>query len=162
MAQEGITQRYKKEVAAEFQEQTKEGKEILLDIAKSHAFIYPLQVSWGYSRCACMADRLTRISCQGIYYSLRHPSLFVSIKSQIYKSALTSLVITVLFFALFYLPQVAFLAFTSGPLAFIAAIPVVLGEAALTSKFITKGLWLADAHEKLFDTVRHTPHSDRR
>ncbi|KAF7965230.1 hypothetical protein HWV62_44915 [Athelia sp. TMB] len=132
MAQEGIAQRYRKEVATEFQEQTKEGKEILIDIAKSHAFIYPLQ---------------------GIYYSLRHPSLFASIKSQIYKSALTSLVITVLFFTLFYLPQVAFLAFTSGPLAFIAAIPVVLGEAALTSKFITKGLWLGDAHEKLFDTV---------
>jgi len=52
------------------------------------------------------------------------------------------------------LPQVAFLAFTSGPLAFIAAIPVVLGEAAVTSRFLARGLWLSDVHEELFDVVR--------
>jgi len=113
-------------------EQTDEGKEILQDIAKSHAFIYPIQ---------------------GIYYSVKNPSLFYSIKSQIYKSIFLSLGITALFFATLYLPQVAFLAFTTGPLAFLAAIPVVLGEAAVTSRFITKGLWLSDAYEKLFDTV---------
>lgn len=65
-----------------------------------------------------------------------------------------SIGITILFFALLYLPQVAFLAFTSGPLAFIGAIPVVLGEAAVTSRVLTKALWLSDAHDKLFDTVR--------
>lgn len=69
-----------------------------------------------------------------------------------------SIAITVLFFALLYLPQVAFLAFTSGPLAFIAAIPVVLGEAAVTSRALTKALWLSDAHDKLFDTVRFFLH----
>ncbi|KZP18298.1 hypothetical protein FIBSPDRAFT_863980 [Athelia psychrophila] len=129
---ERAAQKYKNGVVAEFNEQTKEGKEVLLDIAKSRAFIYPLQ---------------------GIYYSLRHPSLLGSIKSQLYKSALTSLAITVSFFAMFYLPQVAFLALTSGPLALISAIPLVLGEAAVVSKFIVKALWMADAQEKLFDAV---------
>ena len=86
------------------------------------------------------------------------PSLFLSIKSQIFKSALTSLAITVLFFMLFYLSHVAFLFFTSGPIAFITEISIVLGEAAVASRFITKALWLADAQQKLFDTVRHTTH----
>lgn len=92
---------------------------------------------------------------KGIYYSVRNPSLFVTIKSQIYKSMTLSLVVTLLFFALFYIPQVAILAFTTGPLAFIGAIPLVLGEAAVTSRFLAKGLWLSDAQEKLFDTVRN-------
>jgi uncharacterized protein involved in cysteine biosynthesis len=129
---ERAAQKYKDGVVTEFNEQTKEGKEVLIDIAKSRAFIYLLQ---------------------GIHYSLRHPSLLGSIKSQLYKSALTSLAITVSFFAMFYLPQVAFLALTSGPLALLSAIPLVLGEASVVSKFVVKGLWMADAQEKLFDAV---------
>ena len=65
-----------------------------------------------------------------------------------------SLAITILFFATLYLPQVAFLMFTSGPLAFVTAVPVILGEAAVTSRFLSRGFWLSDAHEKLFDAVR--------
>jgi hypothetical protein len=127
-----MAQRYKQQVLVEFEEQTREGRDILHEIAESHAFVYPIQ---------------------GIYYSARNPSLFAAIKTPIYKSVMLSLVITVLFFALLYLPQVAFMAFTSGPLAFIAAIPVVLGEAAVTSQVLTKAFWLGDAYDKLFDEV---------
>lgn len=91
---------------------------------------------------------------QGIYYSARHPSLFTAVKAPIYKSVALSIVVTVLFFAILYLPQVAFLAFTSGPFAFITAIPVVFGEAAVTSHVLSNALWLSDAHDKLFDAVR--------
>ena len=148
------TQRYKQKVIEEFTEKTREGRETLQDIAKSRAFIYPIQVR---PHSPMDADADTDMCFQGIYYSVRNPSLFVTIKSQIYKSIILSLVVTVLFFVLFYIPQVVILAFTTGPLAFIGAIPVVIGEAAVISRFLAKGLWLSDAQEKLFDEVHLLP-----
>jgi len=56
-------------------------------------------------------------------------------------------------FFLTYLPQVAVLAFVSGPLAFIAAVPLVLGESYVLIMFFTKGFLLGPAGLDLFDAV---------
>lgn len=52
-----------------------------------------------------------------------------------------------------YLPQVGVLAFLSGPLAFIAAIPVVLVESYVVSLFFLRSFLLPGATEKIFDAV---------
>lgn len=53
-----------------------------------------------------------------------------------------------------YLPQVAALAFVSGPLAFIAAVPLVLGESYLVINFLARSLLFDRAGVDLFDAVR--------
>lgn len=52
-----------------------------------------------------------------------------------------------------YLPQVGVLAFISGPLAFIAAIPLVLAESYAISTFLLRSTLLPGATEKIFDAV---------
>lgn len=74
-------------------------------------------------------------------------------------------------FGLAYLPQVALLAFVSGPLgwysvsntsvaqivsvAFIAAVPLVLGEAFVVVNFLTRTFLLGQVGIDLFDSVSH-------
>lgn len=66
---------------------------------------------------------------------------------------LTSLVVTTTMFFLTYLPQVAFLTLTNGPFAFIAAIPLVLGESATITIFVARMMWLTPALNNIFDAV---------
>lgn len=113
---------------------------------------------------------LTRRNRRGIIYFLRHPELFQSVKPIIYKSALLSAAVVIAMFVFTYLPQVALLAFVTGPLgtsspsgplttvadantAFIAAIPVVLTESWVLVTFLTKTLYVSDASLKIFDAV---------
>lgn len=84
---------------------------------------------------------------------------------------MSAVVLTAMFFFT-YLPQVAMLAFVSGPLgtslppvspdaaanpssraAFIAAIPVVLTESWVLVTFLNKTFYVSDASLKVFDTV---------
>lgn len=59
------------------------------------------------------------------------------------------------------LPQVALLAFVSGPLAFIAAVPAVLAESAVLIKLLSKNFVLHSIEAKVFDaTLLERGHED--
>lgn len=64
-----------------------------------------------------------------------------------------SAIVIVLMSVFTYPPQVALLAFVSGPLAFIAAVPAVLAESWLIITFLNKAFFVKDASEKVFDAV---------
>ncbi|CAD6579280.1 MAG: hypothetical protein TREMPRED_002441 [Tremellales sp. Tagirdzhanova-0007] len=89
----------------------------------------------------------------GIYYLLTHPSLLQPLLPTLAKGILMSIVVVVAMFGLTYLPQVAVLAFISGPLAFIAAIPLVLGEAYVVVNFVARTFLLGQVGIDLFDAV---------
>lgn len=89
----------------------------------------------------------------GIYYLLAHPSLLSPLLPTIAKGIVMSIGVVAGMFGLTYLPQVAVLAFISGPLAFVAAVPLVLGEAYVVINFLTKTFLLGQVGIDLFDEV---------
>ncbi|KAL1683497.1 hypothetical protein EV122DRAFT_201305 [Schizophyllum commune] len=110
----------------------KEASTLAKDVALSGGYLYPLH---------------------GIYYFATHPSLYRSVAPVIYKTLLTSAGVTAGMFFFTYLPQVAFCAFFSGPLAFVAAAVMVLGESYAIILTVTKTFLLGTAQDKLFDAV---------
>ncbi|WWC87068.1 uncharacterized protein L201_001954 [Kwoniella dendrophila CBS 6074] len=89
----------------------------------------------------------------GIYYILAHPALIKPLLPTLFKGVLISIGVVVGAFSFAYLPQVAVLAFVSGPLAFGLAVPLVLGEAYVVITFLTKALLVGQAGLDLFDAV---------
>jgi len=65
----------------------------------------------------------------------------------------TSLVVLAVMFFATYLPQVAFLALFTGPLAFIAAVPLVLTESSVIILFVARVFLLSQVQDQLFDAV---------
>ncbi|KDE07691.1 hypothetical protein MVLG_02150 [Microbotryum lychnidis-dioicae p1A1 Lamole] len=102
------------------------------DAAKSGAYLYPIY---------------------GLIYFLRNPKLFNSVRVALYRGVMWSICITVGMFIVTYLPQVAVLSVVSGPLAFIAAVPIVLAESYAITNVLLKSFLLAGATDKLFDAV---------
>ncbi|KAM0751609.1 hypothetical protein T439DRAFT_324796 [Meredithblackwellia eburnea MCA 4105] len=90
---------------------------------------------------------------RGIIYFLTHPKLFEAVWPIIMKSITMSATVVALMTFFTYLPQVAFLAIISGPLAFIAAIPAVLAESWVIIQFINKAFYIKDVSDKIFDAV---------
>ena len=91
---------------------------------------------------------------QGLLHLLSRPSLLSPIRPLIIKSTILTLAITTVLFVVGYLPTVAVLAFSSGPLAFGAAIPVILGAGSAIGLSLSRIIWLSTAQEELFDQVR--------
>ncbi|KAL0578419.1 hypothetical protein V5O48_003569 [Marasmius crinis-equi] len=89
----------------------------------------------------------------GIVYLGSHPSLYSSVAPIAGKCVLVSLGITAGMFVFTYIPQLAFCALFSGPLAFIPAAVMVLGEAYVLSSLVTKMFFLGPAQDKIFDAV---------
>ncbi|SCV69956.1 BQ2448_1350 [Microbotryum intermedium] len=98
------------------------------DAAKSGAYLYPIY---------------------GLFYFLRNPKLFNSVKGPLYRGVVWSIGITVAMFIVTYLPQVAVLSVVSGPLA----VPIVLAESHAITTVVLKSFLLAGATDKLFDAV---------
>ncbi|ESK96821.1 hypothetical protein Moror_6617 [Moniliophthora roreri MCA 2997] len=90
---------------------------------------------------------------QGLLYFIAHPSLYHSVAPVLGKSILVSLGITAGMFVFTYLPQVAFCAIFSGPLAFLPAAVMVLGESYVLISLVTKIFFLEAAKDKIFDAV---------
>ncbi|KAF8601541.1 hypothetical protein BDV93DRAFT_413190, partial [Ceratobasidium sp. AG-I] len=88
---------------------------------------------------------------KGIYYLVSHPRLYRPLIKPLALSLLTNLVILGFLFVVTYLPQAAFLSLFSGPLGFITAIPLILGEGAALTTIIAKTFYLGPALEDLFD-----------
>lgn len=105
--------------------------------------------------------------------SLRHckeltrpePSLIRPVLPVLFKGILVSIGIVAALFFFTYLPHVAVLAFVSGPLgeckqtwqmlivAFIAAIPLILGEAYFIINYLARSFLFGQLEVDLFDTV---------
>ncbi|KAK4688815.1 hypothetical protein P7C73_g1312, partial [Tremellales sp. Uapishka_1] len=89
----------------------------------------------------------------GIYYLVSHPTLAKPLLPTLFQGLLMSLAVVAAMFFLTYLPQVAVLAIVSGPLAFVAAVPLVLAETYVVLNFLTKTFLLGQAGTDLFDAV---------
>jgi hypothetical protein len=89
----------------------------------------------------------------GISYLVSHPKLYDALAPVVIKALLTSLGITTAMFFFTYLPQLAFCAIFSGPLAFAAAAVMVLGESYVLVTFVSKVFFLNVAQDRLFDAV---------
>jgi len=90
---------------------------------------------------------------RGVFYLAGHRELYKPILSALMGAALVSVITVLACFVLLYLPQAGFLALFSGPLGFIAAVPLVLSEAAVISLTLGKLLYLDGAAEDLFDAT---------
>ncbi|GAA5826558.1 hypothetical protein JCM11251_002427 [Rhodosporidiobolus azoricus] len=99
---------------------------------KSAAYLYPLY---------------------GIVYFVQHPRLVESLKPLIVRSLAISMVTIAAMFTFTYLPQVGVLAFISGPLAFAAAVPLVLAESYFVILFVMRTFITPTVSEKIFDAV---------
>ncbi|KAG8715804.1 hypothetical protein FRC11_014799 [Ceratobasidium sp. 423] len=88
---------------------------------------------------------------KGIYYLLGHPRLYKPIARPLGLSFITNLVILAFLFLVTYLPQAAFMCIFNGPLGFITAVPLILGEAAAITNIIARAFYLGPALEDLFD-----------
>lgn len=88
-----------------------------------------------------------------MYYILRHPAIWKPLRKPIFISLVMSVFITGAMFMFTYLPQAAILTLFNGPFAFIAAIPLVLGESGTLINFLARAFWLAPALDNVFDQV---------
>ncbi|GAA6002955.1 hypothetical protein JCM10207_001917 [Rhodosporidiobolus poonsookiae] len=102
------------------------------EAAKSGAYIYPFY---------------------GILYFARHPRLVESLKPLIVRSLSISMITIAAMFTFTYLPQVGVLALISGPLAFIATIPLVLAESYFIILFLHRTFLTPAVSEIIFDQV---------
>ncbi|GAA5897891.1 hypothetical protein JCM5296_004962 [Sporobolomyces johnsonii] len=89
----------------------------------------------------------------GIVYLLNHPKLAKSLTPLLMRSVGISAITIIIMMLWTYLPQVAVLAFVSGPLAFIAALPLVLAESYFIIMFLHRTLISPQINERIFDAV---------
>jgi len=113
-------------------QKVKETSVIAQDAVTSGGWLYPLK---------------------GIAYFATHPSLYKSIAPMLKKSLFISVGVITAMFIFTYLPQVALCALFTGPLAFIAAATLVMGESYAIILFIMKGFMFGQAHDQIFDAV---------
>ncbi|KAF8906047.1 hypothetical protein CPB84DRAFT_1676129 [Gymnopilus junonius] len=89
----------------------------------------------------------------GVTYLASHPNLYSALSPVITKAVLTSVSITGALFFFTYLPQVAFCALFSGPLAFVTATLLVLSESYVLVSVVSKAFFLSTAQDRIFDAV---------
>ncbi|KAF9818255.1 hypothetical protein IEO21_02883 [Rhodonia placenta] len=90
---------------------------------------------------------------QGIYFSLTHPAVTLSVRAALLKALISSVVIfgVLLFFT--WVPQMAVLAILSGPLAPILAFILVGAESAVVVTYLARPLFLDPALTQVFDAT---------
>ncbi|PGH09869.1 hypothetical protein AJ79_05596 [Helicocarpus griseus UAMH5409] len=110
--------------------EAKELKTLLSEAVQSGTYLYPFQ---------------------GILYFLTHRPLWSPLLSQLLPTLSLSLAVTATLFFFTYLPQVALLAFTSGPLAPFSAILLILSESSTITTYLSRTLLLRDSLTDVFD-----------
>ncbi|KAF2764414.1 hypothetical protein EJ03DRAFT_28097 [Teratosphaeria nubilosa] len=98
--------------------------------ARSGAYLYPLK---------------------GIYYFASHKDLYKPLLSRLAPTMTLGLGITTAMFLFTYVPQVAVLVFTSGPLAALTTILLVLSESSTLTMVLSKALLIEDSLIDTFD-----------
>ncbi|KAK4608934.1 Outer spore wall protein RRT8 [Fulvia fulva] len=114
-----------KEEASRVQQIANEG-------VRSGAYIYPIK---------------------GIFYLLSHKELRKPLFSRLIPTMTLGAGITTLMFLFTYLPQLAVLIFTSGPIAALATILLVLSESSTLTMVLSKTLLIEDALIDTFDAT---------
>lgn len=107
-------------------------KSLTVQAARSAAYLYPIK---------------------GIYYFISHRSLWQPLASKLAPTMTLGLGVTTFMFVFTYLPQVAVMAFTSGPLAAISAALLVLSESSTLFTILSKTFLIEDALVDTFDGV---------
>ncbi|KAK4693815.1 hypothetical protein P7C71_g3648, partial [Lecanoromycetidae sp. Uapishka_2] len=103
-----------------------------VEAARSAAYLYPLK---------------------GIFYFVSHRDLWKPLTTKLAPTMTLGLGITTAMFAFTYLPQMAVMAFTSGPLAAISAALLVLSESSTLFTILSKTFLIEDALVDTFDGV---------
>ncbi|SMY29732.1 unnamed protein product [Zymoseptoria tritici ST99CH_1A5] len=88
---------------------------------------------------------------KGIFYLLSNRSLWKPLLSKLVPTAGLGLGITTFMFLFTYLPQLAILFFTSGPLATLTTILLVLSESSTLTMVLSKALLIEDSLIDTFD-----------
>ncbi|KAK3052496.1 hypothetical protein LTR09_006350 [Extremus antarcticus] len=88
---------------------------------------------------------------RGIAYFISHRSLWKPLLAKLAPTLTLGLGITTFMFAFTYLPQVAMLFFTSGPIAAITTVLLVLSESSTLTMVLSKALLIEDALIDTFD-----------
>ncbi|KAK3658508.1 hypothetical protein LTR56_001920 [Elasticomyces elasticus] len=105
-------------------------REIAEEGARSGAYLYPLK---------------------GIYYFASHKDLYKPLLSKLAPTLGLGAGITVFMFLFTYLPQLAVMFFTSGPLAAITAALLVLSESSTLTMVLSRALLIEDSLIDTFD-----------
>ncbi|KAI9796281.1 MAG: hypothetical protein M1835_004404 [Candelina submexicana] len=90
---------------------------------------------------------------KGIYYFVAHPFLYPLLRARLLPCFLLSLFVLVNLFLWTYLPQVAFLAIFHGPLAWVNAAFLVLGEGAAIVALLFEAFLVDETLVDVFDAV---------
>ncbi|KAL9066030.1 MAG: hypothetical protein Q9161_007820 [Pseudevernia consocians] len=107
-------------------------KSLTIQAARSAAYLYPIK---------------------GIYYFLSHRSLWKPLTTKLAPTMTLGLGVTTFMFLVTYLPQMAVMAFTSGPLAAVSAALLVLSESSTLFTILSKTFLIEDALTDTFDGV---------
>ncbi|KAF6233588.1 hypothetical protein HO173_008145 [Letharia columbiana] len=107
-------------------------KTLTVQAARSAAYLYPVK---------------------GIYYFLSHRSLWKPLTTKLAPTMTLGLGVTTFMFLFTYVPQVAVMAFTSGPLAAVSAALLVLSESSTLFTILSKTFLIEDALTDTFDGV---------
>ncbi|KAF9257810.1 hypothetical protein L218DRAFT_975109 [Marasmius fiardii PR-910] len=94
----------------------------------------------------------------GVLYLATHPSIYHSVVPVVGKCLVVSLGITAGMFVFTYIPQLAFCAIFSGPLAFFPAAVMVLGESYVLSTVVTRTFFLGAIQDKICKFSSAFPH----
>lgn len=125
-------------------------KNLANDAARSGAYIYPLKAS--KLTPSSFPDRNTQLTySQGIFYFISHKPLWKPLLSRLLPTLTLGTAVTVFMFVFTYLPQAAILAFTSGPLAALTTVLLVLSESSTLTMLLSKTLLIEDALLDTFD-----------
>ncbi|KAM3421984.1 hypothetical protein BST61_g2361 [Cercospora zeina] len=100
------------------------------DAVRSGAYLYPLQ---------------------GIFYFWTHQSLWKPFLNRLLPTMGLGMSVTVFMFLFTYLPQLAILVFTSGPLAVVSTVFLVLSESSTLTMFLARNLLIEEALIDTFD-----------
>lgn len=102
------------------------------DAVYSQAYLYPIK---------------------GIFYFISHRDLWRPLTSKLAGLLTTSIGVTTLMFTFAYLPQMAIMAFTSGPVAAVSAAVLTLSESSTLVNLLSRTFFIDDALVDTFDGV---------
>ncbi|KAI0791971.1 hypothetical protein C8Q75DRAFT_714888 [Abortiporus biennis] len=90
---------------------------------------------------------------RGIYFTVTHPEVVLSVKGTLVKSLLSSVITFIVLAVLTYLPQAAFLSIFTGFLGPFLALLLVGAESIFLLTFLAKPLFLEPALTQVFDST---------
>lgn len=90
---------------------------------------------------------------QGIFYFLRHRSLWKPLISKLTPTMTLSAGVVAFMFTFIYLPQMAVLAIVNGPLAVLSSVLLTLSESSVIINLLSRNFLIQDALVDTFDAT---------